>query len=226
MISAIEQQQSTQQVAEKRVHFAGSVEYMIPRDELTAESWYEAEEMKQLYREDVVTFLREYKNNLLKQQKEQQRQQEEESPEDSDSEDEDSDSDDESDSEEEEEEEEEEEPVCSRGLEMYFPGQLAARRKLRAKFASKVLCKYQEYREIFCYEDAQELLCEYASEMGVNTQKKAHALALQDALEARLVHAEGDESTTTATKDAISDFVPLIRHESRAAQTTCKARAA
>jgi hypothetical protein len=52
---------------------------------------------------------------------------------------------------------------------------------------------------------------------------------MQDALDARFIHAEdGGYAALTNNKDAVSSlhFIPLIRHESKTSQTSCKARAA
>ena len=122
--------------------------------------------------------------------------------------------------------EEEKEPICSRGLEMYFPGEIALRKRVRALFSENVLRKYRELLDIF--EDpneAGEHLQQFATAMCQTAQKKAHALGLQDAVEARLVYAEGLEENTTKDPTTL-EFVPLLKHESKTELSTCKARAA
>lgn len=170
---------------------------MIPADELDPSTWYGADEMKIAFRADVIAFLKEFKRHQLREEV----------------------SDD--------EEEEEREPVCGRGLEMYFPGEIAMRRKVRIIFSGNVLRRYQELKGTFGddIDEIEDHLQQFAAALGQTAQKKAHALALQDFLEARLVYAEGFEEAT-AKDPAALEFVSLIKHESKTEMTTSKARAA
>lgn len=193
------QTQSTQLKIQKRVRFVEEDDvHMIPEDEIVPDTWYGAEEMRLAFRADVIAFLKEFRRSQLR----------EETGDDSDR------------------NEEEKEPICSRGLEMYFPGEIALRKRVRAIFYENVLKKYRDLMAIF--EDTEvvgEYLQQFASALGQTAQKKAHALALQDALEARIVYAEGLEERTTKDPAAL-EFVPLIKHESKTELITCKARAA
>lgn len=197
-------EQSTQTKIQKKVHFGDYVEFTtIPEDDLTSASWCDLLEIKESFRADVIAFLTEYRRN---------QEMREMGLEDGD------------------EDTEHPEPVCARGLESYFPGQQALRNKLRTMYALNVLLKSKEVNYFYGLEEASDRLGMFASALGENSQRKAHALALQDALDARFIHEEeeGRYVASTNSKDGISslDFIPLIRHEFTTPQTTSKARAA
>lgn len=80
----------------------------------------------------------------------------------------------------------------SRGLEMYFPGECSGKHSVRTAFMAAVVEKYRDFQDVF--EDPMEAagyLQRYVSILGSDSQKKAQALAHQDAIEARIVYAEG-----------------------------------
>jgi hypothetical protein len=196
--------QPVQAKGPKKVHFGDIVEFTtIPEDELNSDSWCDAFAIKQSFRADVIAFLTEYRRN-------------QEMVEmglgygDKD--------------------EDATERVCARGLELYFPGQQALRSRLRTMHALNVLLKIKELNFFYEPEEASERLGKFASALGEDSQKKAHVLAMQDALDALSIHAEeeGRHVTSTSSKDDISsfDFIPLIRRESTTALTTSQARAA
>lgn len=99
-------------------------------------------------------------------------------------------------------------------------------------YSANVLRKSRELDAFF--EDpanAEEHLQIFASALSQTTQKKAHALALQDAIEARLIFAEALEEAT-AKRPAAFEYVRTaleylsIKHESNTEPATSKARAA
>jgi hypothetical protein len=189
---------STQKKVQKRVQFNDDVEFStLPEDEHSTDSWYNALEMRESFRADIIAFLTEYKRNQEMMEMGL-----------------DYSADDDT-----------EEPVCARGLEMYFPGQLAFRSKLRTMYSTHILLKIKELNYFYGPEEASERLTQFATAMNESAQKKAHALAIQDALDARFIHAE-DEYASRKNSISSLEFMPLIRHESTTTQTTCKARAA
>lgn len=193
-----------------RIRFGEDKVHIINAEEFDVDSWLDADEMKQNYRADVIDFLTEFKRNQLA---------EEESDRDSDC---DGDSEDED-----EEDEEEPEPVCSRGLEMFYPGEMKHRKKLRSLFSTNVLRKSNEFNATFeDPEEAEEHLQQFASSLSQTSQKKAHAVGMQDAMEARLVHVEGLKDAARKDSNLFHFLRGSVRHDSTTQPATSKARAA
>ena len=196
---------------QKRVRFGDNMEFEAARsnddDSSTHNTWLDEVELKLSFRADVIAFLTECKRSQEKMMDWGQQEVNKSF----------------------QEYEEAQETVCARGLEMYYPGQYGSRRQMRNMFSSHMLLKSRQLKLFYQPDVANEILRQFASALGENAQKRAHALAMQDALEAQSIYAEEDESALSASsKDTISslDLFPFIRRGSKTTQSTCKARAA
>lgn len=192
----------------KQVRFnsENNEEHMIPQDQMVENAWLTAEECKATFRKDVILFLQAFQRSRQHQ------------PED--------DNDDITAT-------ESADPCCGRGLESYEPGQFQTRKKIRSFYVRTLLQKYKLYQQV--YDDPihrEQSLGMLASDLSERYVKKAHAVAVQDALEAKLIHAEEAFSTTnvdTNTEKQIRwnlEHAPLVRRGSKTEPLTRKARAA
>ena len=193
--------------AAKRVHLGENEVRTFEHDPLNedADTWISGEECKQNFRQEVIEYLTEYKRvqAMLAIGAVDCY------------------------------DDEEAEQICSRGLEMYLPGEIRNRRQVRLMYSFHVLRKYKLFRNENMFESEErrdEELRAFACTRNTIAVRKAHAMALQDAIEARIIYSEdivpsSEEESSSGSKDNV-DFAPLIRHESNTLLTTNKARAA
>jgi len=205
MSSIITNTQELPPIRERRVQFSETIyEFQIHNEfeddddvPTTEELWISGEEMRDNYRADVIAMLKTFARM--------------EGVYDGDY-----DGDD-----------EESDPICTRGLECYFPGEMNTRKHTRTMYSQTIVRKYRSYLKfVENDEERDERLGDLARAMSTNAARKAHAMALQDAIEARLILAEGllEDKSLYDTENPF-DF-QLMRHQSQARLSATQARAA